>query len=136
MSDAPKETRNQRIEQAGDKLLRDMDAMVNEVVFPNAEPDQTVSDDVATMALATDVCRLCREIGEAACWFLDWACQRDHCKVTLANGPMPWTLYARAAFWFAVFPVSITIVAGRLVWVRLSSPGAARTPKVPPTAPG
>ena len=122
MSDAPKETRNQRIEQAGDKLLRDMDAMVNEVVFPNAQPDQTVSDDVATMALPTDICRLCHEIGLAFCWFLSWSCQKNHCQVTLDDGPMPWTLYARAAFWFtAGAPLAVLIVAARVVWIGVTA---------------
>jgi hypothetical protein len=117
--DAPKETRSERIEQAGDKLLRDMDAMINEVVFPDALPDQTVSDDVATMALPTDTCRLCHEIGAAFCWFLNIFVQKDHCDVTLHNGPMPWTVYFWAAVWFCLFPIALLIVAGRFVWAGL-----------------
>ena len=113
--------RIERIEGAAETFLRDGDVLANQLVFPTAQAGQTVSDDVATLDQPTDACRVCVEIGEAACWFLGWAVQRDHCAETLSDDPVPWTVYPRAAFWFVLAPVSIAIVAGRLMWMRFAS---------------
>jgi len=89
------ETREQQIAESTERLLRDLDEEVNELApVPGALPDQTVSDHVALAAKSGATW------GHLFCIFLSWTVQKDHCAVTLADGPMPWHVYPRALAMF------------------------------------
>ena len=112
--------RIERIEGAAETFLRDGDVLANQIAFPTSRAGQTVSDDVAELAEPADKCQFCWRVGSAFCWFLNWAVQRDHCLMTLTDGPMPWTVYARAGFWFtAGMPLAVAIVSARVLWLKL-----------------
>ena len=92
MSDAPKETRNQQIDEAAEQLLRDMDVMVDKLApIGDTLPNETVSGHVAREAAAGKhwACVFCK--------FLSWGVERDHCEDTLAGDVMPWWVVGAAA---------------------------------------
>lgn len=100
----------QRVGQALEQDLRDLDMTINEIApVPGALPNQTVSAHVATAAAAGQrwACVFCA--------FLSWAVQRDHCGATLRGDPVPWWVYPRAAFWFAVGLLGVPVLAWWLV---------------------
>lgn len=105
------ESYGQRVAEAIEAEARDADVLVDVIAIPESLPGETVSHHVARLAASGD------RFGCVMCWFLNWAVQRSHCQVTLDGGLMPWWVYPRAAFWFAL----AGYIAFRLVLLAISA---------------
>ena len=84
-----------QVGQAAEQLARDADVLINQVVLPDAKPNQTVSEDDAVEAKGG------KRWAECLCLVLSLLVQRNHCEHSLDNSVTPTIVYVNAAVCFA-----------------------------------